>query len=131
MKKLIALIVIIAGVLGVATFTFAPEGLDIKIKNKTNEEISGLQLTFAHNDRGIEIPSITPGEKYKLNVNPNDDFSESALVLQYVDNLGELHTEYVIGYFEKGYSGRCTITIKSVDQNGQLSLEIDKRGVLI
>jgi hypothetical protein len=46
--------------------------------------------------------------------------------LEYKDNKGDLHTEYVIGYFEKGYSAKAVINIKSIDENGKLDAEIKR-----
>ncbi|KKI88653.1 hypothetical protein WQ54_31065 [Bacillus sp. SA1-12] len=58
------------------------------------------------------------------NENSTEEFDEAALKLEYKDNKGNLHTEYVIGYFEKGYSGDATVNIKSIDANGKLEIEI-------
>ena len=109
MKKIIvSIIVVIIGALGFATLKLAQDGFDIRVENETNKEVSGLYLTYDNIKSDIKIPSIARGEKYTLNVNPNedsnDDFSEAALKVEYKDNKGNLHTEYVIGYFEKGYS---------------------------
>lgn len=129
MKKIIISIVLIIGALGLAAFILVQDGFDIKVENETNKEISGLYLTYDNIKSHIEIPSIASGEKYTLNVNPNensnDDFDEAALKLEYKDNKGNLHTEYVIGYFEKGYSGNALINIKSTDENGKIEVEIE------
>jgi hypothetical protein len=129
MKKIIvSIIVVIIGALGFATLKLAQDGFDIRVENETNKEVSGLYLTYDNIKSDIKIPSIAPGEKFTLNVNPNDDsnddFSEAALKVEYKDNKGNLHTEYVIGYFEKGYSGKSVINIKSVDKDGKLEVEI-------
>jgi hypothetical protein len=129
MKKIIvSIIVVIIGALGFATLKLAQDGFDIRVENETNKEVSGLYLTYDNIKSDIKIPSIAPGGKFTLNVNPNDDsnddFSEAALKVEYKDNKGNLHTEYVIGYFEKGYSGKSVINIKSVDKDGKLEVEI-------
>lgn len=116
----------IMGALGFATYKLAKEGFDITVENETNKEVTGLYLTYDNIKKVIKIPSIVSGEKYTLNVNPSEDnnFSEAALKLEYIDNRGNLHTEYVIGYFEKGYSGQAVIKIKSIDEKGKLKLEV-------
>jgi hypothetical protein len=129
MKKIIvSIIVVIIGAFGFATFKQARDGFDIRLENETDKEVSGLYLTYDNIKSDIKIPSIASDEKYTINVNPiedsNDDFSEAALKLQYKDNKGNLHIEYVIGYFEKGYSGESVINIKSVDEKGELEVEI-------
>ncbi|MFB5284478.1 hypothetical protein [Peribacillus sp. Hz7] len=126
MKKI--LVVTTVMIIGVVSYILAQDGFDIKVKNQTNKEISGLYLTYDNIKSGIKIPLIASGKDYKFNVNPIEDsakdFDEGAMKLQYKDNEGNLHTEYVIGYFEKGYSGDAVITIKSIDVNGKLDIEI-------
>ncbi|ENQ3077966.1 hypothetical protein [Bacillus multifaciens] len=129
MKKfLVAITVMVIGIVGLVGYVLVQDGFDIKVKNQTNKEVSGLYLTYDNIKSDIKIPLIASGEIYKLNVNPtensNKDFDEGAMKLQYKDNEGILHTEYVIGYFEKGYSGNAVITIKSIDDNGKLDIEI-------
>ncbi|QQT02505.1 hypothetical protein I6J18_02625 [Peribacillus psychrosaccharolyticus] len=53
-----------------------------------------------------------------------ENFDGAALLLKYKDHNGKTHTEYIIGYFEKGYSGEASITIKSVRPNGKLEMDI-------
>ncbi|MFS0824353.1 hypothetical protein [Bacillus sp. 1P02SD] len=127
-KIIVPIIVVIIGALGFATFKLAQDGFDITVENNTKKEVSGLYLTYDDIKSDIKIPSVPSGEKYTINVDPNEDsnnnFSEAALKLEYKDNKGKLHTEYVIGYFEKGYSGKADINIKSIDENGKLKVEI-------
>lgn len=111
MKKiiLVSVIVVIIGALGFATLKLAQDGFDISVENETNKKVSGLYLTYDNIKLDIKIPSIAPSEKYTLNVNPNENFDEASLKLEYKDTKGNLQTEYVIGYFEKGYSGKAVI----------------------
>ncbi|WP_246140914.1 hypothetical protein [Bacillus marasmi] len=129
MKKILAvMVVIVVGIVGFSGYILAKEGLEIEVKNQTNKEISGLYFTYDKIKSNIKIPSIASGKKYTLNINPNensnDDFNEAALKLEYRDNKGQLHTEHVIGYFEKGYTGEAVITIKSEDKNGKLYIDV-------
>ncbi|MGD6853907.1 hypothetical protein ACQCVO_02425 [Bacillus infantis] len=127
-KTIVTIIVVIIGASGFVTFKAGQEGFNIRVENETNKAVSGLYLTYDNIKSDIEIPSIASGEKYTLNVNPNensnDDFSEAALKLEYKDNKGISHTEYIIGYFEKGYSGEAVINIESMDEDGNLEVEI-------
>ena len=51
--------------------------------------------------------------------------SESSMGKKDLNKITRKFTlEYVIGYFEKGYSGESVINIKSVDENGELEVEI-------
>lgn len=46
------------------------------------------------------------------------------MTLHYNDNEGILHTEYVFSYFEKGYYGNAKITLKSIDENGEIQIKV-------
>lgn len=130
MKKIVGFILIlILGVFGFAALKLAQDGFDIQIDNDTNQEISGLNITYDHIKSDIYMPTVEPGESYSLHIDPEEDsdeqFSEAALKLEYEDENGILHTEYVIGYFEAGYSGKAVIDIQSVDDNGKLEVVIE------
>jgi hypothetical protein len=77
-----------------------------------------------------KVKYLYPANKEKVFNETVDDFYQALrnlkypVHLEYKDNKGNLHTEYVIGYFEKGYSGKAVINIKSADENGKLEVEI-------
>lgn len=129
-RKLGILFVLLTGLVCLAGFILAPDGFDIKLTNQTKHKISGLYVTYEHIRSDIQIPSIAPGEKYSLNVDPaqlsKEDFDEAALLLKYKDHQGKIHTEYIIGYFEKGYSGEASITINSVSKTGKIEVDIQE-----
>lgn len=133
-KGKITLLVLIIVTLGFATVKLAQDGFDIRVENETDEKVSDLYITYDNIKSDIKMPSIEPGKAYKLHVNPkensNDEFDEAALLLEYEDNKGNLHTEYIIGYFEKGYSGKAVVNITSVDEKGKLDVEI-KEDILL
>ncbi|MFD6441571.1 hypothetical protein ACFWDG_17575 [Peribacillus sp. NPDC060186] len=102
---------------------FKKVGFDFTVKNQTNKEITGLYLTYDHINSDIKIPPIQPGGETKLNVTPTEDFGENAMKLQYKDSKGKQHTEYVIEYFEKGYSGEGII--ESINKNGEIQMKVE------
>ncbi|MFF3021765.1 hypothetical protein ACFVRR_03765 [Gottfriedia sp. NPDC057948] len=125
MKKILVVIaILIMGIVGIKGYFLFRSGFDIKIKNQTNINVTGIYLTYDHFKTDIRIPKIASHKDYKLNINPSKDVGESTMELQYKDNKGNLHTESVIGYFEGGYSGNILITIKSVDEDGKLKIKI-------
>ncbi|MET3195699.1 hypothetical protein [Bacillus sp. OAE603] len=121
MKKLI--VILLLGIIGIGCFFLfsGHKGFDITIKNQTNKKISGLYLT--NKTSVIKIPSISSGEEYKFNVIPTGDFRKDSMDLHYKDRNGQLHIEYVLGYFEKDSYGDALITLKSVDENGKIQVE--------
>lgn len=130
MKKLVelAIIIVILGGIGFAVMKLTQDGFVIKVNNETDQEVSGLYLTYENIISDYIIPPIPSDGTYKVHVEPKENstnlFDEAALKLEYKDSNGKLHTEYVIGYFEKGYSGRAVVNINSVDGNGKLEVEI-------
>ena len=125
-KKIIIIILLVGFIGGIFLFFSDREGFDITVDNQTNVEISGLYLTYDNINSDIEIPSISSGKEYEFNVNPTEELGESSIKLHYKDKKGKLHTEYVFGYIEKGYSGDAIITLKTIDKNGKVQIEIDE-----
>lgn len=54
----------------------------------------------------------------------NNIQGENAIILAYKDNKGDFHEEYIVGYLEKGYSGKCNVIINNINENGKLDIEI-------
>jgi len=45
--------------------------------------------------------------------------------IYYFDKTGQKQESCLVGYFEKGYSGKCSVEILSIDENGKLDINID------
>ncbi|MET3193774.1 hypothetical protein [Bacillus sp. OAE603] len=117
MKKL--LIVILLGIIGIGCFFLfsGHEGFNIKIKNQTNKNISGLILTTPKGD--IKIPTILQGEEYKLNVKPN---GKGSITLHYKIE-GETGSIGVIGQLKKEYYGEAEVIFKLIGKSGLIQVE--------
>lgn len=128
MKKVIFLILLLsfAGIGGFFLFSGHQGGFDITVENQTDEKISELYITYNNITSDIEIPPIQSGKKYKFNVTPSEEFGENSMTLHYKDKEGQLHTDYVFGYFEEGYYGAAKITLKSIDKNGKIQIKVDE-----
>ncbi|MFD0048168.1 hypothetical protein ACFVHQ_02325 [Actinomycetes bacterium NPDC127524] len=132
MKKFLISITLIGMTLAAAAFFYISQrGLDIKIKNQTNTEISGLYVTYNHIKKDISIPPVAAKSSYKLHVDPvknsKADFNEGAMNIVYKDLKGNMHSETVFGYFERSFSGDAVVKIKSIDKNGVLAIKINER----
>ncbi|WP_079709599.1 hypothetical protein [Paraliobacillus ryukyuensis] len=126
-KKLIA-IIIVCIIIAIPIYRLSQNGLRIIIKNQTNQEITGLYVTYDNIKSDIMLPSIGAKKEVKCHIDPSkhsfESFDEAEISLQYINNQGKVQTENVIGYFEKGYTGKANIKIKSVDKDGHLEMEI-------
>ncbi|QDP41091.1 hypothetical protein [Radiobacillus deserti] len=131
MKKIIRSLLIfgLSTIIAILLFDILfDQSFNIKIENKTTQKIEGLRLTFTHAAEDIPVPVIQPGDTITLALKPNEhipsSFSESSLTLSYQDADLEVQEETIIGYLEKGYTGKADITIKRVNSEGELELDI-------
>ena len=108
-------------------FFIYSNGFDITIKNKTNVQIDGLRLTYNGIKKDIEIPSIKSNAVYSININPQEEFGENSMKIYYMDKLGNRNEETIIGYFEKGYSGKVFIDIVSIDLSEKITFKVTEK----
>lgn len=123
----VALVLILVGLLVACKeflgFIFT-SGFDISIYNQTNTKISGLKITYKNVTKDVEIPDVEANSKVKLNVNPSENFGENSMMLYYLDKGNKRHEETIIGYFERGYSGKVNIEINSINESGRLEIKV-------
>ena len=109
-KTLIILGVILIVLIGVGFYFFSNQSTyKVIINNKTNKEISGLQISYSNNSKNISVPSIKAG---------------GSLVMYYTDILGDSHKEILAGYFQKGSEGKVVVNITAVNDLGIYGMEI-------
>ncbi len=104
----------------------SPKGGTISMKNNTDKDISGLIIKYSDSTDTVNVPIISQKEKYKTKVVLPENFSEGCIKVCYIDKQGKNHEEYLEGYIEKGYNGKVTANINSIDDNGVLSIKVDK-----
>ena len=124
---LIVLLFVIFGFISFIVFSNKQIGFDIEIKNNTSESISGLGITYTGIGKDIELPEVKAGERYKLNIDPSEDFSENSMIIYYKDKRGYTHKNTLIGYFEKGNKGKATVNMISQDKNGLIMMQIEEK----
>lgn len=103
------------------------DGFDIEIKNNTSENINGLIITYKGIIKDIDLPQIEAGKTYKVNVNPKENFSENSMIIYYKDKRGYIQKNILIGYFEKGYSGKVKVNMNFQDKNGLIIMQIQEK----
>lgn len=117
-------ILLIVVIIGVFKFGFS-SGYKISIKNNTDKTIENLELKYYVGDTLTTISQIEPKKSWKYNIDTNNIQGENAVILTYKDNKGNSHEEYVVGYLEKGYSGKSNVVINKIDDNGKLEMEVE------
>lgn len=121
-KTLIILGIILIVLLSVGVYWLKDSStFKITINNKTNKEISGLQISYSNNSKSIKVPSIKAGESTEVKVKADESGS---LVMYYTDILGDSHKEILAGYFQQGDSGKVVVNITSVNELGIYGMEI-------
>lgn len=120
---IVALIVFILGVIGIIKFSFI-SGYKISITNNTNKTVENLELKYKVGNIIQTISQIESKKYWKYIIDTNSIQGENAIILTYKDNKGNFYEEYVVGYLEKGYSGKANVVINKIDENGKLEIEV-------
>src|SRR5690625_7168231 len=102
---------------GLTVYLLFQPNLVVFINNETDEEITGLTLTYDEVKSDITVLSVQPGEDESIEISPSeqakDSFTEGSLVLKYEDNLGETHSETVFEHFDLSSLGDAMVIIKA------------------
>lgn len=117
------LVLFLIAVIGVFEFSFS-SGYKISIDNNTNKTIKDLELKYYVGNSIKTILQIEPKKSWKDNIDTNNIQGENAIILTYKDNKGNSYEEFVVGYLEKGYSGKSNVVINKIDDNGKLEIEV-------
>ena len=128
---LLICISIILILIGSFFYVVQSKGFDITIRNSTNSTISGLKITYINIKEDIQIPNIESEKIFKIKIKPTENFDENDMKIYYFDNKKNKQEETIIGYFEKGYSGKVTINIESIDANGKIKFKIESSYISI
>lgn len=120
---IIVLVVFLIVVISVFKFSFN-SGYTISIDNNTNKTIENLELKYYVGNTIKTIPQIEPKKSWKYNIDTNNIQGENAIILTYKDNKGNSFEESVVGYLEKGYSGKSNVIINKIDDTGKLEIEV-------
>lgn len=126
-SKLIILVIgVIFCAIAILLLFKGPTGFAVTIENNTQIDVTGLQISYEHITKDIVVPDIKAGTSYRLVVNPTENFGENQMLLYYLDKNGTKQSKILVGYFEKGYSGKVNVRIKSVNDKGVFELEVDE-----
>lgn len=117
------LILFLLGVISIYKFSFN-SGYKISITNNTNKTIEKLELKYKVGNIIQSISQIEPKKSWKDTIDTKKIQGENAIILTYKDNKGNSYEEYVVGYLEKGYSGKANVVINNIDENGKLKITI-------
>ena len=117
------LILFLLGVISIYKFSFS-SGYKISITNNTNKTIEKLELKYKVGNIIQSISQIEPKKSWKDTIDTKKIQGENAIILTYKDNKGNFYEEYVVGYLEKGYSGKANVVINNIDENGKLNITI-------
>lgn len=124
-NKIIISMVIVFLIVVISVFKFSfSSGYIISIDNNTDKTIENLELKYYVGNTIKTISQIEQKKSWKYNIDTNSIQGENAIILAYKDNKGNSHEEYVVGYIEKGYSGKSNVVINKIDDNGKLEIEV-------
>lgn len=110
-------------VIGIYKFSFS-SGYKISITNNTNKTVEKLELKYKVGNIIQTISQIESKNSWKDTIDTHSIKGENAIILTYKDSKGNSYEEYVVGYLEKGYSGKVNVVINNIDENGKLEITI-------
>lgn len=123
-NKIIISSLILFLIIFISIFKFGfSSGYKISIENNTNETIENLELKYYVGGTIKIISKIEPQKFWEDNIDTNSIQGENSIILSYKDNKGNSHEEYIVGYLEKGYSGKSNVIINKIDDNGELEIK--------
>lgn len=99
-------------------------GYGVTIQNHTNKTLENMEIKFQSGSTIQTIAKIEPKKSWKYTVNTEVIEGENAILLVYKDKKGNPHKETLVGYVEKGYSGRTKLIVRDVDANGIWKVEV-------
>ncbi|WP_338631737.1 hypothetical protein [Clostridium baratii] len=104
---------------------FSKNYIKIDIKNTTNSSINNLKIVSRQLKNNINIPSISPNEKYKVKFRPSEEFTEGAasIELEYTNEQNQKEYFSLIGYTE-GSAENVKVILKNYE-NGKLIIDIN------
>ena len=117
------LILFLLVVIIIVKFNFN-RGYKISITNNSNKTVEKLELKYKSGNEIQTISKIESEKSWKYTVDTSTLQGENAIILSYKDNKGNYYKEYVVGYLEKGYSGKVNVIINNIDEDGKLEIEL-------
>jgi hypothetical protein len=131
MKERITIIGVLVGILVLAGIAYAnifdrQVQWSITFYNDTEVVIEGLHLQYTGDTNTVSMPEFKPDEKYEIRLQPNKEFVEGSMLLFYVDNEGTEHTIAIAEKVRKGYPLNVEARIKTIDEKGILSFDIQE-----
>ena len=124
-NKIIISVLVVLLIVAISVFKFSfSSGYKISIDNNTNKTIENLELKYYVGNTIKTISKIEPKKSWKDNIDTNNIQGENSIILTYKDNKGNSYEESVVGYLEKGYSGKSNVVINKIDDNGKLEIEV-------
>lgn len=114
-------ILFLLGFVGIYKCSLSSE-YKISIINDTNKTIEKLEVKYKVGNIIQNISQIKSKKTWNCTVNTDNIQGENSIVLIHKDKKGNSYEEYIIGYLEKGYSGKTEVVINSIDKNGKLGI---------
>jgi len=125
-SKLTYILIALVAVVIVAGIFLSSTDSILSIQNNTDVTISGLKIKYSNSLNDTKVPEILPKQIYKTKLILPENFTKGSIKISYTDKQGENHEEYLSGYIEKGYKVKISVTIDLVENNGVLSIKINK-----
>lgn len=88
----------------------------VVIKNESNTDVYDIEISFKDGNGNYtiieNIDGIKSDDSFTARFYTDEVSGENSVVLRYEDSKGEYKEEILVGYLEKGYSGKVIHKIK-------------------
>lgn len=121
---LLVFLLALASVMKILNIGNFSNGYKVTIENNSNKTIKNVELKYKVGSNIKIIDEIAANESCKENINTDNVQGENSIILVYKDINGHSHEECVVGYLEKGYSGKVKVNINKVNDDGKLDIVV-------
>jgi hypothetical protein len=109
------------------TYVFLRTGIYITIRNDSDESVDAFYLTYDGIEEDFEVPSLRPGETFKIHFDSRDFDSNTQFSAYYVINEDERVEIDLVGWIGPKDTVRSTLTFLERDLDGTWSVVEDRK----
>ncbi|MGI5892163.1 MAG: hypothetical protein ACOX7H_05430 [Bacillota bacterium] len=89
----------------------ARQGIDIEIKNCSDEPLLGWNIVYDGN-KNTPVLDLAPNKKFRTTLLTNDTVGESEVRLLWQDKKAKPQEKVILGYYERGYNAKVLVLVQ-------------------
>jgi hypothetical protein len=109
------------------TYVFWRTGIFITIRNDSSEQVEAFYLTYDGIEEDIEVPSLRPGETYKIHIDTRHFDANTQFSAYYVINEENRIEIELVGWIGPKDTVRSTLTFLERDVDGMWNVVEERK----